>query len=56
MKRRKMQSRYFSMVTPALGGRELKWKTTHTTKSTKSETGSSQTGGDPVCILGLVCL
>jgi hypothetical protein len=57
MRRTKVQSGYFSMITPARGTRELKWKTTHTTNSTSSNSGSSETGGggggaDP-CILGI---
>jgi len=43
MKRRTMQSSYFSMITPALGTRELKWGS-----SSESETGTgsaSKNGG-----------
>ncbi|TLY26596.1 MAG: hypothetical protein E6K64_01055 [Nitrospirae bacterium] len=59
MKRRKMQSGYFSMITPALGTRELKWGTTsgENSNSTKTKGGSTtgEGGGDPICILGF-CL
>jgi len=52
---RKMQSGFFRMATPALGGK-VKWGTTNKTKST-GHTGSGDTnnGGDPICVLG-ICL
>ena len=52
MRRRKMQSRLFSMIEPATGTRTLKENSTHGTGSTATGTGSTCDGMD---ILG-VCV
>jgi hypothetical protein len=44
MRRTKVQNRYFSMLTPARGTRELKWGSSYGSYTTH-HTGSTATGG-----------
>jgi len=48
MKRRTMQSSYFSMITPAVGTRELKWGSSSSSTGTGSMSKQQGGGGGPV--------
>ena len=54
MKRRKVQSGFFKLITPAFG-REVK-DDTHSTSDTTSEHSGSSSSSSSSCVLGIVCL